>query len=236
MVGWRMMLVFLLLAVASISTEARSARLATSWSKTAAVETSNWIQKVTHSVKGAAFALLIACSVITGCERGELRPLADVLGARDPEALEVIYMQDLVIYVGGADEDNIVINGEEYKEYQGVLGMAENGQMVAQIFTGGGALTFLQLTDATTGLDLDKHEHIGERVYLAGARGVRAVRKSGIVTKVFNNGYYMVDIDSERYVSDGSEIALLTPYNMLVYELFLQKEDGSSFIGIEYED
>ena len=33
-----------------------------------------------------------------------------------------------------------------------------------------------------------------------GARDLRAVQRSGIIEEIFDNGYYLIAIDSERYV------------------------------------
>ena len=170
-------------------------------------------QQITKSIKGMALGALIACSLFTGCERGELRPFADVLQERVDA--EVIPTQNLYVLV-------------DDKEYEGVIGKDSNGRIIAQTFIGGGAFVFLQQVEGTAGFSLDKHSYIGERAYLDGARDLETVQLSGIIEEVFHNGYYLIAIDSERY-TDDSLVALLTPYSLIAHEFLLEKEDGSSF-------
>ena len=173
-------------------------------------------QAITQGMQGILFGTLIACAGLTGCERGELRPFADVLQERG-EA-EIIPTRDLFIFV-------------DDKDYQGVIGKDGNGRIIAQTFLNAGAFVFMQQMEGTTGFSLDHHQYIGERVYLDGARDLRAVQRSGIIEEIFDNGYYLIAIDSERYVSDGSPVALLVSYDVIAHEFSLENEDGSSFTG-----
>lgn len=176
----------------------------------------SWQQTLTRGMQSILLSTCIACITLTGCERGELRPFANVLHDRDDA--EIIPTQELFVFV-------------DDKDYQGVIGKDGNGRIIAQTFINSSVFVFMQETEGDIGFSLDRHQYLGERVYLDGARGIHAVQRSGIIKEIFDNGYYLIAIDSERYVSDGSPIALLLPYDLIAHEFSLENEDGTSFAG-----
>ncbi len=184
--------------------------------KSSLMKSRSFLQRAVTQGTGIVLGTLIACAGLTGCERGELRPFADVLQERG-EA-EIIPTQDIFVIV-------------DDKDYYGVIGKDGNGRIVVQTFLDSGAFVFTQDMEGSAGFALDHHQYVGKRVYLDGVRGTMVVQRSGIVEELFDNGYYLIAIDRERYVADGSPVALFVPYDIIAHEFYLEKKDGSSFAG-----
>ena len=180
-----------------------------------------WQQSLTRGMQSILLGTCIVCTALLGCERGELRPFAEVLHDRGDAA--IIPTQELLVLV-------------DDKDYQGVIGKDGNGRIIAQTVVGSSAFVFMQEMEGDIGFSLDRHQYIGERVYLDGVRDLHVVQRSGIIKEIFDNGYYLLAIDGERYVVDGSPIALLVPYDIIAHEFVLENEDGTSFAGNAYSD
>lgn len=176
----------------------------------------NLKQAITQGVQGIVLSTFIACTPLMGCERGELRPFATVLQDRGETA--IIPTQELLVFV-------------DDKDYQGVIGKDSNGRIIAQTVVNSGAFVFMQQMEGMAGFSLDRHQYIGKRIYLDGVRNIMPVQRSGIIKEIFDNGYYLIAIDQEHYVSDGSPIALLVPYDIIAHEFSLENQDGTSFAG-----
>ena len=176
-------------------------------------------QAITQGIQSLVLGTFVACTGLLGCADSGLRSFSQVL--QDRGDAEVIPTQKLYVYV-------------DDKDYEGVIGKDGNGRITVQTYVGGGAFIFLQDMEGTAGFSIDRHQFIGQRVYLDSVSGLNAIQRSGIIKEVFDNGYYLIAIDSEHYVKDGGPIAVFLPYDLIAHEFYLEKEDGTSFFDNAY--
>ena len=156
----------------------------------------------------------LLCGV--GCERSEpvIKPLASVLQADGEAAIT----KDVTITVG----DNI---------YDGNVGIAENGLILAEIDDDGLTLVFLEYSDDFVGFEVPEHKNIGRKAYvLLTQPDGRVTRSEGTVKNVFHNGYLHIEVEREFYLNDLTAVSPFTAANVIAYELLLLKGEQAGFI------
>ena len=158
---------------------------------------------------------LLWCGV-GGCERSEpaIKPLASILQADGEAAIT----KNVTITVG----DNT---------YNGIVGIAENGLILAEIDDDGLTLVFLQYSDDFVGFVVPEHRNIGRKAYvLLTQPDGRVTRSEGAVKNVFHNGYLQIEVEREFYLDDRTAVSPFTASNVIAYELLLLKDEQGGFI------
>ena len=120
------------------------------------------------------------------------------------------------------------------EEYDGVVGIAENGQMMAEINGASGLLTFLNQDDDFIGFVVPGHANLDREVEIPGMIGDRTTTRHGTITKVFDNGFYQITVTQEMYDDDGSEVMPFAEYDIIAYELLTH--EGHEHGGFTFMD
>ena len=152
----------------------------------------------------------------SGCERSEpiIKPVASVLQAEGRATIT----KNVTITVGG-------------DTYDGVVGVAENGLILAEIDDDGLTLVFLEYSDDFVGFAVPDHNNIGRKVYvLLTQPDDRVTRVEGTVKNVFHNGYLQIEVEYEFYLDDYTVVSPFTTANVIAYELLLLKGEQAGFI------
>ena len=153
---------------------------------------------------------------VSGCERSEptIKSVVSVLQA-DGGA---VITKDVTVTVG----DDI---------YNGVIGIAENGLILAEIDDEGLTLVFLEHSDDFVGFAVPEHSNLGRKAYVLTTQvDGRVTRREGTVIEVFDNGYLQIEIENEFYLDDSTPVSPFTATQVIAYELLLLKNEQGGFI------
>lgn len=177
MTSWRFVVVALLLVFVLTGAEAKGRGVFLS--KASSLSADGVKRGITQVVGGILVAIFATCGGITGCGYGTTKSVVDVLGEKDAN--------DLIVLVDGV-------------WYRGYLGGALGG-LVADVADDSGPITFVQRNSGFGGEAITDHEHIGADVYF----DAEDFRWYGMVSNVFTNNWYEIEISDWRYTGAGED-------------------------------
>lgn len=163
---------------------------------------------------------MVFCASVVGCDQ-------------IPTKIVVPLAQNLAeVGESGTKPAIVILFGEEY---EGVVGIAENGQMMAEIIGASGSpLIFLSQNEDFIGFVVPDHANLDREVEIPGMMDERMTTRYGTVTKVFDNGFYQITVTREVYDDDGSSVMPFTEYDVIAYELLTNK--GGEHGGFTFTD
>ena len=174
-----------------------------------------WLQKLPQkALKGStatAAATLIACSslMMIGCDQGTR--LLEVTETEYVDPVDENAGQYVTFYI-----DNTL--------YEGYWELTPDGQLLIEIDDGYDKLVLLE---HMTGQVINNHHDIGAEVRVYGLRNGHEVDKYGEVVEVYDNGFYIIEIDEIVYVHNNQTV--YTTEILLVNKAVLLEDGGFEF-------
>ncbi len=174
-----------------------------------------WLQKLPQkALKGStatAAATLIACSslMMIGCDQGTR--LLEVTDTEYVDPIDENAGQYVTFYI-----DDIL--------YEGYWELTPDGQLLIEIDDGYDKLVLLE---HMTGQVINNHHDIGAEVRVYGLRNGHEVDKYGEVVEVYDNGFYIIEIDKIVYVHNNQTV--YTTEILLVNKAVLLEDGGFEF-------
>ena len=208
-----------LLSLASASATPNKLPILRTTAKNLSSSTNNvgaWLQKLPQkALKGRgtaiAAATLIACSslMMIGCDQGTR--LLEVTETEYVDPVDENAGQYVTFYI-----DNTL--------YEGYWELTPDGQLLIEIDDGYDKLVLLE---HMTGQVINNHHDIGDEVRVYGLRNGHEVDKYGEVVEVYDNGFYIIEIDKIVYVHNKQTV--YTTEILLVNKAVLLEDGGFEF-------
>lgn len=155
---------------------------------------------------------LITCSALLGCDSQTRRVIVDDVFRED------------VSYAGKyAEFVEFEIDGSQYLIY---IEETDTGELLVEYDDEYGRLVFLQ---QSIGEFVPNHRDIGRDAYFADVVNNRDVYLDGVVVKVTDNDYYVIEVYQHTDVDTGVESVYVRSYERLVHKSLLFEDGGFRF-------
>lgn len=172
-------------------------------------------RKLPKMATTAAAAAIISCAggAMISCEEGR-RIVIGITETENVDPDDEYAGQYVTLYIGN-------------DIYEAYWELTPEGLLLLELDDGLGKVVLLEYAKGEL---VDNHPDIGADVSLLGIENGEDVTYYGVVDKVFDNGFYIIAVDTIEYPDTDDVITLLTPIEMLAHASTLPEDGGIVFL------